>query len=377
MDLNEYLRDLQYLVDTDSGSDDIEGLNKMAEFFAERFKSLGWGVRRINLSPNTGDVVICTNREADHYDLMLVGHFDTVFSHGQCAEHPFRIEGDRVYGLGSCDMKHGALLIYYLMKELPKEINDKLNIVAVFNPDEETGSKYSRTVYSDYAKKSDLALIYEASGTDGARCIERKGATGFTVNFTGIPGHSGYVFMNGAKSAISEMARWIVRLDALQSKERNTTVNVGVVSGGTKQNVVAEHASMRVGIRYSIPGELDRVEETLAELTKEANERGIKIEITEKTKKEPLVPTEEGRSYFAHLGELLEKKGIPCIFRARGGLSDANIIGALGPICIDGMGPSGDFCHSVEECMDIDSVIPAFNYSNIIFSDIAERKIKK
>ncbi len=374
MDLNEYLNELRYLVDTDSGSDNIEGLNKMAEYFAVRFEELGWKVERHDLSPDSATCVIATNRRAEHYDLMLVGHLDTVFANGECKNHPFRIEGNRVYGLGSCDMKHGDLLIYYLMKELPTEINEKLNIVVVYNPDEEIGSKYSRKVYSDYARRTDLALIYEASGTDGARCVERKGATGFTVNFTGIAGHSGYVFMNGAKSAISEMARWIVRLDALQSEERDTTVNVGVVSGGTKANVVAENATMRVGIRYFLPEEADRVEATLRELTKEAEERGIKTEITGLTHKAPLIPSEKAENYFIHMKEILEKNGINCIFRARGGLSDANIIGALGAICIDGMGPSGDFCHSVSECMDIDSVIPAFNYSKIIISDLAEKK---
>ena len=374
MDLKEYLSELEYLVNTDSGSDDPEGLGKMADFFAERFNAIGWNVARHDLAPESGSCLIITNRDAERYDLMLMGHLDTVFAKGQCKEHPFRIEGDRVYGLGSCDMKHGALLIYHLMKELPKEINDKLNIAVVYNPDEEIGSRYSRKIYEDIARRTDVALIYEASGTDGARCIERKGATGFTVEFTGKAGHSGYVFMNGAKSAISEMARWIVRLDALQSEERGTTVNVGTVSGGTRINVVAAHASMKVGIRYSLPSEAEVVEKTLRELTDEAERRGIKAEIKRNTKKDPLVPSESGRKYFAHLKDVLAEHGIEFITRARGGLSDANIIGSLGTICIDGMGPSGDYCHSVLECMDIDSVLPSFNYSMVIISDLAERK---
>ena len=376
MDLKEYLKELEYLVNTDSGSDNIEGLNVMAEYFATRFEEMNWNVARYDLSPRSATCVICTNRKAEHYDLMLIGHLDTVFAKGECAKHPFRIEGNQVYGLGSCDMKHGSLLIYYLMKELPSEINEKLNIVVVFNPDEETGSHSSKEVYSDYAKRTDLALLYEACGTDGARCIERKGATGFTVEFTGKAGHCGYVFTNGAKSAVSEMARWIVRLDELQSKERNTTVNVGIANGGTKANVVAERATIRASVRYSLPDEEKRLDALLDQLIKEADERGIKAEIVIKTTKPPLVPTEAGKKYFEHLKEVLNKNGIDCIFRARGGLSDANIIGGLGPICIDGMGPSGDFCHSIEECLDIDSIIPAFRYSEILISDLAERKIK-
>ena len=374
MDIKEYLDDLRYIVNIDSGSDDIEGLNKVADFFAPRFEDIGWIVEKYDLAPDSATCLICKNREAEHYDLMLVGHLDTVFKRGEVALHPFKIENNKAYGLGTCDMKHGSLLIYYLMKELPAEINDKLNILVVLNPDEETGSRYSRTAYEKYAKITDYAYIYEACGSDGARCVERKGATGLKIRFHGITGHCGYVFSNGAKSAISEMARWIVKLDSLQSKERNTTVNVGVVSGGTKANVVADLAEMRVGIRYSIPDESDRIEETLRELLSEAEAHGIGVEILSKTTKAPLVLTEKSKAYIAHISEILKKHGIEYPYRLRGGLSDANIISACGPICIDGMGPSGDFCHSTDEYLDIDSVIPAFNYSNILIRDLADNK---
>jgi RHS repeat-associated protein len=121
MDLKEYLHELEYLVNTDSGSDNPEGLNKMADYFAERFDALGWRVDRHDLAPESGSCLIITNREAEHYDLMLMGHLDTVQPVGFAKEHPFTVEEDLIHGPGTCDMKAGCLCGLYAVKELDEE----------------------------------------------------------------------------------------------------------------------------------------------------------------------------------------------------------------------------------------------------------------
>ena len=372
MDLQNYLAELEYLVNIDSGSDNPDGQNLIADFFEKKFSDIGWCTKRY---PNgaIGDTLICVNRESEKYDLMLIGHIDTVFFKGETQKRPFKIEGNVAYGPGVCDMKNGCLLMYYLMKELPKEINDKLNIVAVFNPDEETGSGYSKIAYSEYAKRTEYAFIYEASGITGARCVKRKGSCGATVKFHGKAGHCGSVFTNGAKSAVSEMAKWIVALDALQSRETGTTVNVGIANGGTKRNIVPDYAEIKVSIRYFEPDEVGRVNAEIDRLAAGAEERGIRVDIT-RSAKLPLVPSEKALEYIKHLEELTKEHGYGYTFDARGGLSDANIISQFGAICIDGMGPSGTKAHCDEEYMLIDTVIPAFDYSNLLIRDIANRK---
>ncbi len=370
MDLELYFSQLEQLVNIESCSDDPEGLNKVAAFFAEGFRDLGWIVEEHDLAPECGTCVICTNRKAEHYDVMLIGHIDTVFPRGTGL--PYRVEGDVAYGAGVADMKHGSLLMYHLMKNLPAEINEKLNIVVVFNPDEEIGSRYSKDRYLPYAAKSDLCLVYEARSSKGGVCIERKGAVQYKLKFTGVPGHCGFVFRNGAKSAISEMARWIVALDALQSQERNTSVNVGLASGGSKPNVVPENAEMTVDMRFSDPTEADRVEETVKGLLQQAEAHGIGVEIAEKRCKLPLVPDEKAKKYFDHLMTIGKEAGINFVYEARGGLSDANLIAQYGPICIDGMGPAGADGHCPKERMFMNSVIPAFDLSMLIFKDLAK-----
>jgi len=118
MELSSYLQDLEYLVNIDSGSEDREGLNAVASFFSSRFRDMGWIVAEHDLAPDSGTCLICTNREAEHYDLMLMGHMDTVFTRGTCAQRPFRIEGDRAYGPGVCDMKQVQCGIHRQVRSL-------------------------------------------------------------------------------------------------------------------------------------------------------------------------------------------------------------------------------------------------------------------
>ena len=377
MDLNTYLSQLEYLTNIDSCSDDPEGVKKIADFFAEGFREIGWNVQYHDCAPKAGPCLICTNREADHYDLMLIGHMDTVFPKGTCAEWPFRVEGNTAYGPGVSDMKNGVLLMYHLMRDLPKDLNEKLNIVAVFNPDEEIGSHSSRPLYAPYAEKTDYAFLYESGGGTAANCtlcVERKGCIGITAEFIGKAGHCGYVFENGAKSAVSEMARWIVALDALQSRERNTTVNVGVARGGTKTNVVADHARIQVSVRFSANDEPERVKAVVDQLTRDAEERGIGVNMISYTSSRALNPTEEGKKYFEHITEVCKNEGLNIAFKPRGGLSDANLIAPYGPICLDGLGPIGDDCHSRDEYLDIDSVMPFYKLSQVLIRDLADSK---
>ena len=336
INLTQYLADLEYLVNIDSGSNDCpDGLNKCADFFEERFRALGWQIHRYDLGDHTGNCLVCANREAAHYDVLLIGHLDTVFPVGTAAARPFRYDAEKqlAYGPGVCDMKHGSLLMYYLMKELAPE----------------------------------------AGSGDGARCVERKGSTGFTVNFKGKAGHCGYVFSNGAKSAVSEMAKWIVRLDEFQSRERNTTVNVGTASGGIATNVVAEDASLSVSIRYSID-ETAAIDAMLEELKAGAAERGIGIDIPAVKRSQPLIPSEKGWEYIRHVAELTAASGIRFSTRARGGLSDANRMAKFGAICLDGMGPAGGSDHSDREYMNVNTVQEAYDLSMLLLTDLAEGK---
>ena len=374
MNIKDYLSDLELIVNIDSGKDCPEGQKAIADFFEKRFWELGWKTKRYAESPEAGDTLVCMNRKAERYDVMLIGHIDTVFPRGTAADRPFFADKTKAFGAGVFDMKQGALLMYYLMKELPDRISNGLNILAVFNHDEEIGSPWSKNVTSEYAKICDAIFVYEGAGLDGARCITRKGRLSFKVEFLGRDGHCGYVFENDARSAISEMARWIVALDGMQSKKTGTTVNIGVVSGGVAENVVAKHACLASDIRFSDPEEYDRARVLLNELTNGASSRGISVSFSKEMYTPALVPSDKTIAFTDALREKLSARGRALLLRPRGGLSDANKLAPYCSVCIDGMGPAGDNDHSSDEYLQISSVREAFEISLDAFDIILENK---
>jgi len=374
-DINEYLRDLEYLVNIDSGQDAPEGITKVAEFFREKFDGMGWNTTMHDLSPNTGNCLICTNREADHYDLMLIGHTDTVFAKGTAAERPFSMDETKAYGPGVSDMKSGSLMMYYILRDLPKEVTDKLNIVVVYNPDEEIGSIYSYNIYEEYAKKTKYAYVYEAQSEDYACCIERKGMISFSVVIHGIAGHVGYTFTNKTLNAVIEASRWALRIQELESRERNVNVNVTRIHGGEKMNVIPDEAGFSVNMRVPNNAEIDYAKTVLDRLKAEADERGYtaKIQILEYI--DPLVPSDEGYAYVGHLNDVAKSIGRDLKFKPKGGLSDANQIQKHGTICIDAMGPAGTNAHSISEFMLLESIVPTYELSTAMITDLASNKL--
>ena len=372
MDLAAYLTDLAYLTNIDSGTTDGHaGIAETCDFFEARFRALGWHTERHSPSPLIGENLVCTWGDPERCDLLMIGHLDTVFSCGTAAARPFRIEGNLAYGPGVADMKNGALLMYYLALGFSAEVLEKLNIVMVFNADEETGSVHSRKVYEKYAKCARYAFIYECATTDGACCSARKGGLGYTVQFGGKAGHCGYAFTNGAKSAVHEMGRWIYFLTEMQNKELGTSVNIGVAKGGTKGNVVADRAEMTIDIRFLENSERARFEDAIEELKKGARERGIEVSMQGRCKL-AWENDDSQLAYLAHVSEICRSAGVPFSHRMRGGLSDANIIAQYGAICLDGLAPMGDHCHTDEECMFIDTVERFYALSCLLIRDLAE-----
>ena len=162
--METYLKELEVLVNIDSGFGACDGATQTGLLLAEPLVQQGWILERHKVSDKCGECIVVKNREADHYDVMLVGHTDTVFPAGETQKRPFRRDEKRAYGVGVIDMKQGCLAMTYILKDLPKEVLDKLNIVAIFNPDEEIGSPYSRELVDEIARRTTCALIYEAAG---------------------------------------------------------------------------------------------------------------------------------------------------------------------------------------------------------------------
>ena len=126
VNVEQFLQELEILVNMDSGQGNPEGITAVGKWLADRLAAKGWLVEQVDVGPETGKCTVVKNREADHYDVMLVGHVDTVFPTGETAKRPFRRDETRAYGLGVIDMKQGDLAIVHVLEQLPREVNEKL-----------------------------------------------------------------------------------------------------------------------------------------------------------------------------------------------------------------------------------------------------------
>ena len=372
--LNEYLKDLETIINIESGTGCVAEQTQVAQFFKQKFDELGFITTLHDIGDKTGPMLSCANKKADHYDLMMIGHIDTVFERGMLEKNPFRIDGDKIRGLGVADMKQGSLMMYHIMKCMDKKVLDNLSIIVVFNPDEEIGSIYSMPAYKDIASRTKYCYIYEPERMDGARVIERKGSYGLIAEFFGTEGHSSAIFTKKLKSAINEMVYWITEFNKLHSEEDQTGVNAGVVSGGKAINIVPEYAKLDLGIRLVKKSVVEEVKQTLARCEKHAEEMGIRVNYLKNRFIPPLVPTEEGYAYAKRAEELAKTIDKNFYYVLSGGISDANQIAQFGPITIDGMGPRGTNVHSVDEYMDLNGIENSYKVSKLLIEDLAKNK---
>ena len=351
-----FLKDLEYLVNTDSYSYSPEGVKKIAAFFEERFTELGWICEYVSVGEKVGPVLKIVNRPAARYDVTFAGHMDTVFPEGTCAERPFRIEGDRAYGPGVCDMKQGDLAMYYIAKSLDAETLEKLNICMLYTPDEEISSRFTREYLKGIAAQSDKVLIMEACLLDGSYCFSRKGKFSYKFAFRGIAAHAGFMLEVENASAVHEMAHWICELMALKDKEKGTTVNVAPVSGGIGCNTVPDYAAMDCEMRFYSNEEGQRIRDKIAELMAKPLVDGVRAEILEEHSTPAWRATAETWKYIDEVREIAHSIGQEFNGGWRGGLSDANNMAAHCPVIIDGMGPRGQYGHSEKETLDISGI---------------------
>lgn len=377
MDLALYLKQLEELVNIDSGSYNAVGINKVADCLERWYTALGWHVKAVDLGIETGRLLEISNRPGEHYDVMFVGHMDTVFLDGTAKERPFTIKGDNCYGPGVGDMKNGVTAMYHVAANLAGHVLRNLRIAMVYNPDEEIGSKYSKEVLDHIGSRADLIIVMESAGHNGVRhCFARKGSLSYELAFHGQAAHSGFMFEAENASAVLEMGHYIVRLMALADREADTTVNVGIARGGIAINVVADFAAISVEMRFKLDSERLRLKSAVdAMVSGIPYTAGVRTEITSSKETQPFVKTKEAAAYISHIKEIAKSLTIAFEEKDRGGLSEANHLSRCGhAIVLDGMGPHGAMDHSEKEYGYLPSVEPSVRLLVSILEDLAHKK---
>lgn len=273
--------------------------------------------------------------------LLLLGHLDTVWPRGTLAELPWRVEDGRAYGPGSYDMKGGLVV----MLEAIRRAGTTRALRVALTADEEVGSRTAHDVLRRAADGAAAAFVLEPPTTHGNLKTARKGIGRFRLKVTGRPAHSSQP-ANGA-SAVDALARLILALHALNDPERGVTVNVGVVSGGTRENVVAAEAEALVDVRIPSAAERDRMDGVLAGL--DAGVPGTSHELTGAWTRPPLERTDASGRLFERAREHGRALGLELREKSASGGSDGNLVAAFGVPVLDGLGAQGGGAHARDE----------------------------
>jgi glutamate carboxypeptidase len=358
----EFLADLERLVNTDCGSYTKHGVDAIGRWTAERMRQLG---AHVTTHPNTlglGDTVIGEFQGADPsgVDLLCIGHMDTVFDEGTAADRPFEISGGIATGPGVTDMKSGLLAGLYAIGAL-RTVLDGLplaRLVFIANPDEEIGSPASTPHVRRIAATSDVCLVLECARANGDIVSSRKGSIDLEITVTGKAAHAGVEPEKG-RSAILEAARLITDLHALNGRWPGVTVNVGVVEGGTRPNVVAERCQLQVDVRSTTRDGIDAVGAAIAGLCAEARAvPGVAMTVEETSRHMPMEKLERSGRLADRAISLAAGLGIELRDAATGGASDANTTAGMGVPTLDGLGPIGGLDHSPGEYLEVASIVP-------------------
>ncbi|MCU4967381.1 M20 family metallopeptidase [Bacillus toyonensis] len=347
----EILEDLKTLVLAESPSHSKVRVDQCGEVIQQLFKKHLDIEAEVIPQEHAGDHLRFSYGKGDD-QILIICHFDTVCEVGRLS---YRVEGNKAYGPGILDMKGGIIQALWALKAC-RELEISLNKKIVFfcTSDEEVGSNTSRVLIEQEALKSQVVLVPEpAAPHTGALKTARKGVGKFSIQIKGKAAHAGQDHQDGI-SAIQEMAHQILFLHSLTDYELDTTLNVGVVRGGSGLNVVAEQAELNVDLRISQFGEGERVSKIIHGL--EPHLEGISLKVAGGVVRPPMERTAQNEKLFDLAKTCSSELGFHLTEESVGGGSDGNFTSALGIPTLDGLGPVGEGNHAENEHIEINQL---------------------
>ena len=338
---------LERLVLAESPSTDKARCDACADEVAELFRQrLGVSAIR-HRRPNAGDHLEI--RVGDGADpIVVLCHHDTVWPDGTLGRLPYRVDGDRVTGPGSYDMKAGIVEAAFALEQA----RPRRPVVVLSTSDEEIGSASSRGLIEETARGALAVLVLEPAASGGAIKTARKGIADFILEVDGRAAHAGVEPEKGI-SAIDELAHQVLALKALADPASGTTINVGVVHAGTRPNVVAAQARAEIDVRFARASEAERVVAAIRGL--QPRLEGARLRISGGVDRPPMERS-PGVVRLAELAQRLAGKlGFRLAETSTGGGSDGNFTAALGVPTLDGLGPDGGGAHADTEHLLVES----------------------
>jgi len=353
----EMTQALEELVVHESPSRDKQRLDTLARLLQQRYAMLG-AEATVSEDGLYGDhlnfLFTALGSVSRKPPALVVGHFDTVWPAGTVAARPFRTHEGKAWGPGVFDMKAGIVITEFALRAI-RESGERLPraVVVFLASDEELGSPSSRRPLALHCKKSEYALVLEPPLPDGTLKTARKGSGRFTLKVAGRASHAGIEPEKGV-SAVKELAHQILRLEELNDTAKGTTVNVGLIRGGSGPNVVPAHAEAEVNFRAWTAAEMDRLREIVQNLTAVAPAARLAVE--EGPYRPPMERTAQSKALFDRARRIAGDLNMKLREGSSGGGSDGNLCSALGVPTLDGLGALGDGAHAEDEHVVLESL---------------------
>ncbi|MDH6687417.1 glutamate carboxypeptidase [Bradyrhizobium elkanii] len=343
-------------VEIESPTERPDQVNKLADLVASGYRDLPATVERIAGRDGCGDhLVTRSSWGQDAPGILVLSHLDTVHPMGFIERLPFTVDGDSAFGPGIYDMKGGAYLAYHAFRQACADgARPSLGITQLYVSDEEIGSPTSRALIEAEGRKAKYVLVTEPARDGGKIVTGRKGVARFDVFIKGAPAHAGTRPEDG-RSAIRELGNVIQALEAMNDLKRGVTVNVGVVRGGTKPNVIAEEAYAEVDMRVPTMADADELVPKILGIT--SRTEGVSVKISGELNRPPYEKSNAGAALYEHARGLAAELGFELADVFTGGGSDGNFT-APHTATLDGLGVDGKGAHTHYEQLYISSIEP-------------------
>lgn len=353
---------IRRLVEIETPTGDVEGNKKIVNLLCDAAREIdaNMAIERFG-GDKVGEHLYLKFKSGDSINddkkyTLVIGHTDTVHPLGSLVERPVRIEDEKLYAPGVFDMKANCALGLEAVRAL-REVDIKLpcDIVLLLTCDEETGSATSRELIERTAAHAANVLVIEPSGINGEAKTARKGTGMWTIKARGIAAHAGLNPHAGA-SAILEIAKQIVRLHAFNDESETAHLNVGVINGGTRSNVVAAEAQIEIDARFSSMNEAQAIKTFIESL--QPYDSRVQLEINGDINRLPLERNESVIALYEFARGLARRLDFELGEVSVGGASDGNFVSALGVPVLDGLGLRGDGAHAAHEHIQLDDIVP-------------------
>jgi len=364
----ENFNELKQIIEINSWTNNKEGVNKNGDIFAYWLQALDFKLSRYPRE-EIGDHLHFISSHKAGKKLLLLGHLDTVFPPDSFEN--FTEDDEWIYGPGVCDMKGGNYVALQALRAAYQKYGDIHNIDFLLVSDEETGSDDSKHLSAKLAKDYDYCMVFEAAGLHDEVVVGRKGVGTFFIDIGGIAAHAGNHYSDGADANL-EAAHKLTQLVALTDLEKETTVNVGKISGGIGANTISPKAHLTFELRYTNTQERDRVLRAIDEIVAHSHVEGTESTLSGGIQRDVMQLSPEQQTFIDHINTLCN---ITLPTEKRGGVSDANIISSQGVATLDGWGPYGDGDHTIHERASKKSFEERIDLVTEIFEHFLEGKI--